>query len=258
MLNTDSLKKAHDRITALLCNHASLSKASEWEPWRTAEPYEAALVGERYRDYWKPNVVKLILLAESHLFTDTDDLACRIDPSKLPNSLPNCPTEFVRLVYCLGYGDNDVFVADRIPAVSNPGTDDYWEILSRCAETWMGSTGDLRWKLRTLQKLQEKGIWLLDASIHACCNPRLRQRPYNLANRLVVYQSMLRISWEYVGQNLRDCPSTWCIGHNVKNALPDSRLVWERTILQPSAQRYGRGDEYRKGLLALVTAANSL
>jgi hypothetical protein len=258
MLNTNNLKKTHDEIADLLRTHTSLSRAPEWEAWRTVEPYEAAHVGERYRDYWKPRLVKMILIAESHLYTDADDLACRIDPSKIPNFSPECPTEYVRLVYCLGYGDSSVFAANRIPAAANPGTADYWEILSSCAETWTGSTGDIRWKLRTLQVLQEKGIWLLDASIHACCNPRLRGRPYNLANRWAVYQSMLRISWNYVSKNLGDCANVWCVGHNVKNAVPDSRLVWERTILQPSNTRYGRGEEYRKGLSSLVTAARSM
>jgi len=258
MVDTDSLKRAHDKISDLLLNHASLRKTFEWAPWTSAEPYEAALAGERYRYYWKPSAVKMILVAESHLFTDVDDLACRIDPSKLPISLPNCPTEFVRLVYCPGYGDSSVFVANRIPAGSNSGTDDYWEILSRCADTWTGMTGDLQWKLRTLQELQKKGIWLLDASVHACCNPRLRGRPNNLAGRWSVYQSILRASWEYVSQNLGDCANTWCIGHNVKRALPDPRLVWERTILQPGSARFGHGDEYRKGLGALVAAARSI
>jgi hypothetical protein len=258
MLDTASLRKTHDRISNLLREHASLRKASEWEPWTIAEPYEAALVGELYRDYWRPHAVKLILVAESHLYTDADDLACQIDPSKLPIPLPDCPTDFVRLVYCPAYGDSSVLVANRTPAAGNPGTDDYWEIFSRCAATWTGATGDLRWKLRTLLAMQKRGIWLLDASIHACCNPRLRGRPYNLAGRWAVYKSMLRMSWEYVSENLGDCTNIWCIGHNVKNALPDPRLAWERTILQPSMTRYGRGNEYRKGLDALVTAAEAI
>jgi len=58
--------------------------------------------------------------------------------------------------------------------------------------------------------------------------------------------------------NVWDCPNLWCIGYNVKNALPDTRLVWDRTILQPGATRYGRGSEYRKGLNALVMASTSM
>jgi hypothetical protein len=151
-----------------------------------------------------------------------------------------------------------LFLSDRVPAAGNPGTDDYWAIFSKCADTWTGVTGNLSWKLQTLKKLQEKGIWLLDASIHACCNPRLRGRPYNLAGRWPVYQSVLQTSWEYVSRNLGDCEHIWCIGHNVKGALTDSRLVSERTILQPGAVRFGRGAEYRKGLDALVAAARSI
>ena len=258
MVNTESLKSTHERIANLLRHDRSLAIAPGWEPWRTPEPYQAALAGELHRDYWKPKTVKLILLAESHLYTDADDLACRIDLSSIPNSPSGCPTEFIRLVYCLGYGDNSVFEGKRTPAIANPGTDDYWEILGRCAETWVGPNGPLAWKVRTLQTLQERGIWLLDASIHACCNPRLRGRPNNLANRWTLYRSMLQISWEYVRSNLGDCTNLWCVGHNVKNALPDPRLVWEKTILQPGATRFGRGDEYRKGLNALVTAARSI
>jgi len=258
MVDVDSLKKTHDEISEILRDHSSLKKASEWEPWTRAEPFDAALVSERYRDYWKPGTVKMILVAESHLYTDADDLACKIDPSKLPISLPDCPSEFVRLVYCPGYGDSSLLASNRTPAAGNAGTDDYWEILSRCADTWQGSPGDLRWKITTLQGLQKQGIWLLDASIHACCNPRFRGRPNNLAGRWPAYQSVLRTSWEYVSQRVGDCVNTWCIGHNVKRALPDSGLDWERTILQPGSARFGRGDEYRKGLDRLVAAARSI
>jgi hypothetical protein len=258
MLDAHDLKKTHDKISTLLRFHPSLKKSIEWEPWSRPEPYEAALAAERLRDYWKPSEVKLILVAESHLYTDADDLVCRIDPAALPVPLPGCPSEYVRLVYCLGYGENSVLVANRIPAAVNPGTDDYWAIFSKCADTWTGSTGNLTWKIQTLKKLQGKGIWLLDASIHACCNPRLRGRPSNLAGRWTVYRSMLQTSWEYVSKKLEHCENIWCIGRNVKNAIPDPRLVSVRTIPQPSSVRFGLGAEYVKGLDALVTAARSL
>ena len=76
----------------------------------TAEPLEVLARAEEHRHYWRPAQVKLILLAESHVYTTPDELTRTISlPSTAPGDLPR---GFVRLVYCLGYAGP--FAADRI------------------------------------------------------------------------------------------------------------------------------------------------
>jgi len=81
------------------------------------------------------------------------------------------PTNFVRFVYCLGYGENDL-LTEKIN--KNQGTWQFWKIFSRCigedeAEVLKYGTPYLERRLlnkvQVLRKMQDKGIWLLDASI---------------------------------------------------------------------------------------------
>ncbi len=252
-INLELLTQTYNEVATILRNHQI--DGDEWAKWKVPEPFEATLGVERHRWYWRPTEIKIVLLAESHLFTDQDDLACRIKTSELPIQLSEYPSEFVRLVHCIGYGHD---VLQRRPRQANSGTPEYWEILGRCAGTWDTSDDNLEWKIRTLQTLQRKGIWLVDASIHACCNPRLTGKACNLGNKWGLYRAVLQTSWMYVSQNIRGCQGIWCIGHNVNRALRDPRIIEAKTILQPSAARFGRHPEYREGLERLVAGVQSV
>lgn len=92
--------------------------------------------------------------------------------------MPGYPDRFVRFVYCLGYGENELLRRART-ARKNSGTPQYWKIFSACVannETDLGfekvlKTGirsfivRLHNKINLLKKLKRKGVWLLDASI---------------------------------------------------------------------------------------------
>ena len=137
---------------------------------------------EEYRQFWKPkNRVNVLLLAESHVFTDKQDygVKCKrsiLDRIMLPEN-PNYPVSFVKFVYCLGYGEDELLI--REIDSNKRGTPDFWKIFSSCVGEYdtdvlkMGTSEKtpenlekrLRNKVNALRKMKERGVWLLDASI---------------------------------------------------------------------------------------------
>jgi hypothetical protein len=120
--------------------------------------------------------VRLLLIAESHVYTSSEDLSLRIRLERLPVEAQHVPTEYVRLVYCLGYGETSVLSGK--PIYGNAGTWQFWNIFGRIAETGRQPTRDsmhlserLAWKVKTLRCLREKGIWLIDSSLHGIYTP---------------------------------------------------------------------------------------
>ena len=69
------------------------------------EPVEVFARAEEHRSYWRPEESRVVLLAESHVFTDSAELRRMLLP--FPGLPADAPRGFVRLVYSLGYGEND-------------------------------------------------------------------------------------------------------------------------------------------------------
>ena len=65
------------------------------------EPLESVRLVETYRRYLKPERVRVLLLAESHVSTSDEDRRIAIPPV---DDLPGYPTQYARFVYCLGLG----------------------------------------------------------------------------------------------------------------------------------------------------------
>ena len=63
---------------------------------------------EHYRRFWKPDYTKVVLLAESHVYTNNEDFEIKTDRSFLQKLPAVYPSRFVRFVYCLGYGENEI------------------------------------------------------------------------------------------------------------------------------------------------------
>lgn len=126
-----------------------------------------------HRDYWKPEKVKTLLLAESHVYT-TDEENDNVLRYPTNGDISDFPRKFVRLVYCLGYGEWRI-----APKISkNKGTPQYWKIFRACTADDLNFQFDgvlvtacvdfsmrLKNKLNVLKKLKAKGIWLVDCSI---------------------------------------------------------------------------------------------
>jgi hypothetical protein len=133
---------------------------------------------EEYRQFWKPKETNVVLLAESHVYTDEKDFQIDLDRFILDRIITNYPLRFVRFVYCLGYGENELLTRTRTDR-RNSGTPQYWKIFSSCIaekETELGFhkvlktrtrsfTKRLHNKINVLQEMKKKRVWLLDASI---------------------------------------------------------------------------------------------
>ena len=157
---------------------------------------------DEHRNFWKPNKIKVLLLAESHVFTtDSEHDSTMRYPYRFPE-LRECPTEYVRLVYCLGYGEKDI-----VNVRPNNGTPQFWKIFVSCLyqndserkKVLVSQTGflqRLRDKISVLEQLKEKGIWLVDASIVALY-------PKKPAPKIM--KEITRISWKsYVSKVIQD------------------------------------------------------
>jgi hypothetical protein len=94
------------------------------------------------------------------------------------------PRGFVRLVYCLGYGENRLLDVP-ITQPRNTGTPQFWKIFYSCVNQ-VTANGDfalilssgttdadtrLANKLALLRRLQGAGVWLLDTSVAALYTP---------------------------------------------------------------------------------------
>lgn len=82
------------------------------------------------REYWKPDKeLILLLLAESHVWTDINDYcneAIIPDCINQKYNLTNYPKNYSRFVNCVGYGENHLFNQD---ISRNSGTPQYWKLL---------------------------------------------------------------------------------------------------------------------------------
>lgn len=158
------------------------------------EPFASVQLVEEYRNYLKPQTVKIVLLAESHVFTD--DLDRQIAVPEIAE-LPKYPNAYARFVYCLAYGEKKLTKNDHHPR--GDGTPQFWKILISCTRQ-IASNDDfapilkktsyedrLSNKIGVLKTLKDKGIWLVDTSIVAL---------YKDGKKVRRMLDALRQSWE--------------------------------------------------------------
>jgi hypothetical protein len=204
------------------------------------EPSRTALAVERHRWAWRPDDVRVILIAESHVYTSANDLALTVRRDRLPQTARLTPSEFVRLIYCLGYGEPELVAGQ--PKGPNVGTRQFWDIFARCAGTQPQPSGGrsfsweerVRWKVKTLAALRDRGVWLLDASLHAIYTPGGQRVPYKLQCALH------RQWWEGYGSWLvGQSPNArvHIIGKVVADVLQSLSVPFNGWIYQPQAQR---------------------
>lgn len=226
------------------------------KPWPVAEPFRSCLAAEFHRQFWKPTKLRVVLLAESHVYTDQVDLACKIMTNALPPDIQHSPSQFVRLIYSLGYGENGLVSGTLTQA--NDGTPQYWKIFGQCAGTSANSDGSLTWKISTLRALRARGIWLADTSIHACMNPRFPvsdPRRHLAGYSRGLYRRVLNLSWQYVKTTVQGCPEIWTIGDGVRKAIPDPLLSQSKWLYQPNGARTtGQRVEYAEQMQRLLAA----
>jgi len=191
-----------------------------------------------------------------HVYTTDQDLKRSIHyPDWM--AAENLPRGFVRLVYCLGYGENRL-LDSPIRDVRNGGTPQYWKVFHACLNSvrrnedfallQTSRTPALERRIRAkralLAELRESGVWLVDASIAALASPgRARVEPRRALQ-------VLRESWDsYTGDVLREAKpqAIICIGQGVAAALRTELdalgVSWE-VVAQPQA-RLPRTEHFR-------------
>ncbi|MGO9018977.1 MAG: hypothetical protein ACLQVJ_11575 [Syntrophobacteraceae bacterium] len=189
------------------------------------EDYESVELVETYRQYWKPKDVRIILLAESHVFTNGDDR--KVELVSIP-SLPDYPTRYAKFVYCLAYGERQF--AKTPLMLGNEGTPQFWKIFYSCGNDITSERNDfnpilkggtsfrerIQNKIDLLLHLQQRGVWLVDACITALYN-KGGKKP-DLPRRL----SAITASWEYCTRRvLEECAPKHiiCIGREVSKMV---------------------------------------
>ena len=222
---------------------------------------------EEYRQYWRPEKVNVVLLAESHVYTEYEDFKAKLNGFILHSLLPKYPLGFVRFVYCLGYGENDL-LNRRIK--KNTGTWQFWEIFSSCIAEDEGDLGfnkvlktetrsfitRIHNKIGVLQKLKKKGVWLLDASIVGLYgsgekDPRVIEKILDICWKNHIEDMILEARPRHI----------IVIGKGVESILYDSlqRTNTPRTVIrQPQGDRRSSQEQLEKYKICQRTCARFL
>lgn len=242
-LDKAAFQQAYDEIADLYKRNSELIAPL------SVEPFNSCWAAERHRQFWKPSRLRLVLLAESHVYTDEDDFEAQIRSELLPASARNSPREFVRLIYCLGYGENRLLT--KQPTQSSRGTPPFWNLFADCLgspRVRASNKNTLDSKVRILDALKENGIWLADASIHACMNPRYPQksRQRNISNYPTFYGKVLAASWKYVRSTVADAESIWMVGKMARDYLPVDPLIDREKWVYQRPPASNRADHLRR------------
>jgi len=206
------------------------------DPDLDIESFEIVEEVWRIRQYWRPETVRVVLLAESHVYTRPEDF---VHSWQIPNAIHR--GKFVRFVYCLGYGESSL--VSSVPR--NPGTWQFWKIFFSCIHR-VASNEDfrpiLRWtptekrisnKISLLTDLKEAGVWLMDASMVGV----------NRLKSLTLRRQILQQCWNYTYSTIHELNPKpdyiIIIGCFVKSALKkeiDSLGIKYVSLPQPQAR----------------------
>jgi hypothetical protein len=262
-LNKERFRTAYERIAELYRYHLSPDSEINPMPSLVPEPFEACWAAECHRQYWKPKNLRFALLAESHVYTDDNDLSAQVQAELLPIEAQGAPHQFVRLIYCLAYGDSSLLT--HFLQQPNKGTPEFWKLFAACVLMRpIPSFFSVETKVKILLALQSRGVWLADASIHACMNPRflynsiVRDKRRNIELFPRLYRDVLAASWDYVKSTLDDAESIWVVGKLVRDNLHDSTLDKSRWIYQPGCRMKPQQIEFQTRQLERLIAELSV
>jgi len=214
-MKTDSLKKCYDGLKGIVGDDI--------------ESFEVVNAVDKYRQFWKPDDVKVVLLAESHIFTEEDEFKCKLNRSNL--NLEDYPKNYVRFVYCLAYGEDEL-LKNGVCVNGNTGSWQFWKDLYSCVHKIEANadfnpvlkrgTPDFRIrienKIRLLNTLKKCGIWLVDASIIGL----YRSEAYGTAKYKRLKKEVISFCWQnYTKQILAEADPNFiiCIGKDVKEIV---------------------------------------
>lgn len=225
-----------DRIQAAYAAGAQLLQAGGWP----VEPPAVAVAVEGHRWAWRPADARVLLVAESHVFTSAADAALRVHGDLLPAAAQHAPAAFVRLVYCLGYGEPALL--SGTPPLPNPGTRQFWDIFGLLAGTGLQPRGGrhvpwqdrVRWKVQTLQVLAGRGVWLLDASLHALYFPG--GTSVSPALKRGLYETWWRHYGAWLIRERSPAAKVWAVSKGVAEALTSFGYPPRGWVYHPNAK----------------------
>jgi hypothetical protein len=208
------------------------------------EPFESITLVEEYRRYWKPEKTRVVLLAESHVFTKLEDMGITLHDHDIER-LSGYPSKYAKFVYCLGYGEPDL--TNNVIYTKRDGTWQFWKIFYSCVNP-VKSNEDfkpilkvtaykerLKNKIDLLQKLKQNGIWLVDASIVALYDRK--NKPSTKEMRKII-----KVSWDNYTKSVvknTKADTVICIGKGVYDVLEeDLKNIFNKVyfIKQPQAR----------------------
>jgi hypothetical protein len=158
-------------LNELNTTYDSIQQLQQRFPSFIPENHDVVRLVHDYRMYWKPpQRASILLLAESHKYTDVGLTQYEHDFAQLPGY----PRRYVRFVYCLSYGES--YRLNIPPGLNLSGrTWQFWSLFNeavggRYRVTNNRDTRDrCEQKIALLRRMQNEGVWLLDASIMGLC-----------------------------------------------------------------------------------------
>jgi len=241
------------------------SKESVWaRKWAvrlggTAESAAYLASVTAWRNAWRPERVRVLLVAESHVAELRGDIEVSVAPPAWAQR--HLPTSFCRLIYCLGYGESEI--CSPAPAKNSTGTLGFWDIFGAIAGGLQpmqprrgASTPEhrLQWKLDVLSWLRRNGVWLVDACVAGVYLPGGRRMASGETYNEMVRQSFDQFVWPSVSNEHPE--QVWVIGSGVRQALAHHKAVRRsRWITQPQDRNRGR---HQRGLVEMVTSLRKL
>lgn len=234
-------------------------------PWGTESAAVLAAVAA-HRAYWRPPEVRLLVLSESHVMTRETELEAQVPLEVFGH--PRAPRAFVRMLYCLGYGERDLVQGRAYP---NWGSPQFWKLLAAGVDPALAPQvvertapellGRIAAKLKVLEGLKARGVWLLDAcpvALYAASQPKPPMR--------LLAQSM-DLAWGvYTREAIREAAprAVMIVGKMVHDGIggriramlgPSVPVEW---MYQPQARRraaeHAAGIERLRGMLAAIAA----
>lgn len=203
---------------------------------------------EDWRNTWRPERVRVLLIAESHVAEEPGDSHVQVRvPGRAGGALPR---SFCRLVYCLGYGESELC---KPRPRRNPGTWQFWDIFGaiaggpaplqpRKSSSTLGAR--LAWKLDVLRWLQRHGVWLVDACVAGVYRPGGSRAVSGVDYDRMVRESFERFVWP--GVSAESPEVVGIIGAGVQRALAHHEATRGAiTVVQPQGDR-GSGRHARE------------
>jgi hypothetical protein len=249
------IQRAHEPSATGMIPAVTPRSIQGWEGWATdtaralgvpSESLEYLLRIRNWRAIWRPDRVRVLLVAESHVVEQPGDIHCYV---RLPESVKSpvlVPDGFCRLVYCLGYGESAICRPNQ-PS-SNGGTWQFWDIFGSIAtcyepslEPQMPRRGNsdlhyrLWWKVTVLETLRRAGVWLEDASVIGLYSAGGDRLAHGSAYTRIVRASFESFVWPEVAKDQPE--QVWIIGRGVGGALRGLPMIQESHIISQPQDR---------------------